>query len=49
MYIDCHVHTCFSGDSHTPVEEQIRRAISLGMPALCITDHQDFDFPPRGR
>ena len=46
MYIDCHVHTCFSGDSHTPVEEQIRRAISLGMPALCITDHQDFDFPP---
>lgn len=44
-YIDTHCHTCFSGDSDTPVTDQIERAIQLGMPALCITDHQDFDYP----
>ncbi len=45
MYNDSHVHTSFSGDSGTPAREQIRRALSLGMSSLCITDHQDFDFP----
>lgn len=45
MYTDSHVHTSFSSDSDTPVRDQIERAISLGMKALYITDHQDFDFP----
>ena len=45
-YIDSHLHTSFSADSDTPPELQIERAIALGMPALCITDHQDFDGPP---
>lgn len=45
MYPDYHVHTAFSGDSDTPPQDQILRAIELGMPAICITDHQDFDFP----
>lgn len=46
VYIDSHLHTSFSGDSDTPQEKQIEKAIALGMPALCITDHQDFDYPP---
>ncbi|MGF6375170.1 histidinol-phosphatase (PHP family) [Clostridiales Family XIII bacterium PM5-7] len=49
MIADMHVHTRWSSDSETPVEEQINTAISLGMKQLCITDHQDFDapaFPP---
>lgn len=48
FYIDSHVHTSFSGDSDTPPLSQIEKAVSMGMPALCITDHQDFDFPPSG-
>ena len=46
MYCDYHFHTCFSSDSDAPVEAQIEHAIFLGMPQICITDHQDFDFPP---
>jgi len=46
MYTDAHVHTQWSSDSVTPVEEQIEQAIRLGMKHLCITDHQDYDFPP---
>ncbi|MCI8609891.1 MAG: histidinol-phosphatase HisJ family protein [Firmicutes bacterium] len=49
MISDMHVHTRWSSDSIVPVEEQIERAIGLGMKQICITDHQDFDapaFPP---
>ena len=45
MICDCHLHTCFSGDSETPVRAQLDRAISLGMQAVCITDHHDWDAP----
>ena len=45
MLCDCHLHTCFSGDSETPVRSQLDRAISLGMQAVCITDHHDWDAP----
>lgn len=43
MYADQHVHTSFSGDSDTPMEEQIAKAISLNMENICITDHHDYD------
>lgn len=43
MLCDFHLHTCFSGDSDTPMRDQITRAIALGMPEICITDHHDFD------
>ncbi len=46
IYIDSHLHTGFSADSDTAPALQIERAIALGMPALTITDHQDFDGPP---
>ena len=43
MINDCHLHTCFSGDSETPVRAQLNRALELGMTAVCITDHHDWD------
>lgn len=43
MFSDQHVHTSFSGDSKTPAKEQIEQAIRLGMKAVCITDHHDYD------
>lgn len=46
-YSDHHVHTCFSPDSQTLPAEHAERAISLGMPAICFTDHMDFDYPPQ--
>ena len=45
MLADCHMHTCFSEDSDSPVEAMIDQAIRLGMKRICITDHYDMDFP----
>lgn len=42
-YADQHLHTSFSGDSETPPEKQIERALSLGMSEMCFTDHHDYD------
>lgn len=42
---DNHVHTNFSTDSSTPMENQLLRAKALGLPSLCFTDHIDFGFP----
>ncbi len=44
-YADQHVHSSFSSDSDTPPETQVLRAIELGMPSICFTDHMDFDYP----
>lgn len=43
MYNDCHLHSSFSGDSDTPPEEQVKKALSLGMKCICFTDHHDYD------
>lgn len=42
---DYHLHSSFSGDSDTPMEEMILKGISLGMSTLCFTEHMDMDFP----
>lgn len=42
---DSHMHTCFSGDSDTPVREMIEGAIAKGLSSICITDHNDVDYP----
>lgn len=42
---DFHVHSDFSSDSDTPMEEQIQKAIELGLERICFTDHMDYDFP----
>ena len=35
MLADYHVHTEFSDDSHEPMEEQAKRAVSLGLQEMC--------------
>ena len=48
MKADFHMHTNFSTDSQMSPEEVIKRAIELGLKTICITDHQDMDFPEPG-
>ena len=45
---DYHLHSFFSGDSETPPEKMIERALSLGLKGLCFTEHQDIDAPDCG-
>lgn len=42
---DYHLHSSFSGDSETPMEEMILKGISLGLDTMCFTEHMDLDFP----
>lgn len=42
---DYHLHSYFSGDSDTPMEQMILKAIDLGLTQMCFTEHNDFDFP----
>lgn len=42
---DYHVHTDFSSDSTSPMEDMVKHAISLGLDRVCFTDHMDYDFP----
>ncbi|MDO4479070.1 MAG: histidinol-phosphatase HisJ family protein [Lachnospiraceae bacterium] len=42
---DVHVHSVYSEDSETPVEENIKAAIEKRLPYICITDHIDWDYP----
>jgi predicted metal-dependent phosphoesterase TrpH len=37
--VDLHVHTCYSRDTLTPLEDVIKAALSRGLGALAITDH----------
>lgn len=45
MKSDFHMHTGFSSDSDAKPEIMIEEAIKLGLDTICITDHQDVDFP----
>jgi histidinol-phosphatase (PHP family) len=40
---DYHIHTCFSCDSRSSVEEVCRAALAQGMTEVAITDHADFE------
>lgn len=42
---DCHLHSHFSGDSKTPMEEMILKGIELGLDTMCFTEHNDYDYP----
>lgn len=42
---DYHLHSSFSGDSDTPMEDMILKGISLGLSTMCFTEHMDMDFP----
>lgn len=45
IIIDQHVHTEFSADCDTPMEDMVKRAIELGLKEIIFTDHMDFDYP----
>lgn len=42
MLADYHVHTSFSDDSTCRMEDQIRKALSLGINEICFTEHVDY-------
>ena len=42
---DCHLHSSYSGDSNTPMEEMILKGIERGLTTMCFTEHNDFDYP----
>lgn len=42
---DTHLHSFFSSDSNTPMENMIKQGISLGLHTLCFTEHYDYDYP----
>lgn len=43
---DCHMHSSFSADSDTPMEDMIHGAAALGLSGICFTEHMDPDYPP---
>ncbi|SMB83435.1 histidinol-phosphatase (PHP family) [Desulfonispora thiosulfatigenes DSM 11270] len=45
VLIDQHVHTDFSPDSNTSMENMVKRAIELGLKEITFTDHVDYDYP----
>lgn len=46
MFIaDYHTHSNYSSDSDTPMEENIKAAVELGLREIAATDHIDFDYP----
>lgn len=38
---DCHMHSFFSSDSEAPTEEMVKRAVELGLPAICRLLYRD--------
>jgi predicted metal-dependent phosphoesterase TrpH len=42
MLIDLHCHTKYSGDNRLEPTELIRSARSLGLDAICVTEHDSF-------
>jgi len=42
---DYHIHTNFSDDCMTPMDEMIKAAVKKGVRELAITDHYDPDYP----
>lgn len=44
---DHHVHSEFSGDCNTPMEDIVERAIKLGLKEVMFTEHQDFEYPSK--
>ena len=42
MKCDYHVHSYYSDDCNTSMENQIKRACSLGLDEICFTDHVDY-------
>lgn len=44
---DSHVHTSFSTDSNTPMEQMVLQGIRNGLRGITFTDHMDYHFPAK--
>lgn len=42
---DYHLHTSFSADSGSSMEDQIQAAVRAGLESICFTEHLDLDSP----
>lgn len=42
---DCHMHSSFSTDSDSSMEDMIKEGIQKGLSTMCFTEHMDIDFP----
>lgn len=42
---DFHTHSYFSGDSREPTRETVKSAVEKGLKTLCLTEHNDIDYP----
>ena len=45
MLFDYHMHSDFSADSDTPMEEMIQASIAKGLTEICFTEHIDYEYP----
>jgi len=43
LHMDCHVHTCFSGDCRTALKRLIGACRNQGINCLAVTDHNTID------
>lgn len=41
---DYHLHSSYSGDSDTSIEDMVRQGIAQGLTTMCFTDHNDFGY-----
>ncbi len=41
---DYHLHSSFSGDSETPMDEMVGKGAALGLKYMCFTEHMDMDY-----
>jgi predicted metal-dependent phosphoesterase TrpH len=41
--VDCHLHTAFSGDATTTLEQLGEHVARVGLDVVCITDHHTLD------
>ena len=49
MYYDYHMHSSFSADSTTPMQDMIEKSIELGIKEVCFTEHLDYDVIKNGK
>ncbi len=45
IFVDSHIHSTFSGDGFSTVEELAIQAVKLGLKTITITDHLDINYP----
>lgn len=43
MRVDCQLHTVWSGDSTTTLEQLASRVVAVGLDVVCITDHHTIE------